>query len=612
MSNTKWRTASFINGSKRLSDYDYKTSKYKDNVFIFSGKDGSLIQNFFKDYAPDPPENESFLYSIYNFQEAVMQNRLKERYKAECAKIDAVMKTVKDVPQEFYKWVSDEAMGFSRYLVYKNIKRNVAECECAHCKGKTTVDRRKVILKNNTEGIYPICGSKVIYKAKGKLPCGFTDKKWIAYVDRTANGFLLRFFETFRYFSKDQMLKAKDHIKEYFRSFISFENGDIKSKDYLYDYYKSTKIVRWCNDKGGKFYNWMTVLYPNNLPYAWEHTPMRYSAYEILSRETGFQPIHIYKAISEFLKYPKTEHLIKIGLYNLTMENINSYYNTYGRTLYNQNGRTIYEYLNLDKINTKTLIKANGRSKSLKLLQTAQSKGIRLNAEKLNFIEDNFADRGEQLLLRVKQGATLDRIIKYLRKENLRLGNIYDTAVLWLDYLNMAEERGYDLRRRFSYFPAKIGSVHDRIMKEWNSIWLSGKEEALAKREAFFKARINDMTETIKFLKLDKKARESDFVIVVPKTSADIRAEGEALRHCVGSYAKDVAKGKTFIFFVRKKDNPSKSFYTLEYRDGTAAQCRGLKNCSMTEDVKDFVNRFVTALAKAESLRQSTAERKVS
>lgn len=612
VSNTKWRTGSFANGNRHLREYDYNAHRFRDNVFMFSEKDGNLIQNLFKDYAPDPPDNESFLSAIYNFQQAVMNNRLRERHKDECAEIDAIMNTVKGVPWEFYKWISDEATGFSRYLIYKDIKRNTAECECTHCKGKITVDRRKVILKNNAEGICPMCGSKVIYKAKGKLPCGFSDSIWTAYVDRTKNGFLLRFFYTSRRFVKENMLMTDDDTREFFRSYVSFENGEVNSSDYIYDNYKNTNTLRWCRDKGGKFRNWRAVLYPDNLPYAWEHTPMRYSAYEILSKETGYQAFHIYKAISEFLQYPKTEHLIKLGLFNLAAENINSYYNTFARTLYKQNGKTIYEYLNLDKINTRTLIKANGRNKSLRLLQTAQSRGIRLSAEKLKFLEDNFEDNGEQLLLRVKQGATLDRIIKYLTKESRWLGEINDTAGLWLDYLNMAEEIGYDLSRRISYFPTKIENVHNRVTEEWKSVWRSREEEAIKKREVFFKARVEDMNKTMGFLKLDKKARDSDLTIIAPETSADIRAEGEALRHCVGSYADKVAKGKTFIFFVRKKDNLSESFYTLEYRDGKAAQCRGLKNCSMTEDVEDFVNRFVTALAKAESLRHSAAERKVS
>ena len=43
-------------------------------------------------------------------------------------------------------------------------------------------------------------------------------------------------------------------------------------------------------------------------------------------------------------------------------------------------------------------------------------------------------------------------------------------------------------------------------------------------------------------------------ILVVPKSGDEIRAEGEALHHCVGGYVESVAKGETNIFFVRKAD----------------------------------------------------------
>ncbi|UTW69885.1 PcfJ domain-containing protein [Anaerobacillus sp. HL2] len=78
------------------------------------------------------------------------------------------------------------------------------------------------------------------------------------------------------------------------------------------------------------------------------------------------------------------------------------------------------------------------------------------------------------------------------------------------------------------------------------------------------------------------------------KSSIEMFDEGKALDHCVGRYAESYAKGPIAIMFIRKTDEPDKSFYTLEVDMGSMSvtQCRGLKNCGTTEDVKQFVEAF--------------------
>ena len=67
-------------------------------------------------------------------------------------------------------------------------------------------------------------------------------------------------------------------------------------------------------------------------------------------------------------------------------------------------------------------------------------------------------------------------------------------------------------------------------------------------------------------------------------------AEGDALHHCVGTYAKDHANGKTAIFFIRRAKAPRKSFYTLELNEGklVVRQNRGRRNCARTKEVEEL------------------------
>ena len=79
-----------------------------------------------------------------------------------------------------------------------------------------------------------------------------------------------------------------------------------------------------------------------------------------------------------------------------------------------------------------------------------------------------------------------------------------------------------------------------------------------------------------------------------PITAAELIDEGSALHHCVATYAKEHLSGQTVIFFIRKKSEPDKPFYTLEYNPKTESivQCRGLCNCGKTPEVKAFVKAW--------------------
>lgn len=88
--------------------------------------------------------------------------------------------------------------------------------------------------------------------------------------------------------------------------------------------------------------------------------------------------------------------------------------------------------------------------------------------------------------------------------------------------------------------------------------------------------------------------------IRLPKRLEELKVEGETLHHCVGTYMGKVRRGETMIFFIRKKEEPDKPYYTLEWR-GKVIQCRGSHNCNMTSEVKAFVQIFQEKMMEYES-----------
>ena len=74
---------------------------------------------------------------------------------------------------------------------------------------------------------------------------------------------------------------------------------------------------------------------------------------------------------------------------------------------------------------------------------------------------------------------------------------------------------------------------------------------------------------------------------------AELIKEGSILHHCVATYAKMHASGKTTIFFIRKTDDPERPFFTLEFKNGQVMQNRGDHNCERTPEVTKFEDEWM-------------------
>ena len=188
--------------------------------------------------------------------------------------------------------------------------------------------------------------------------------------------------------------------------------------------------------------------------------------------------------------------------------------------------------------------------------------------------------------------------MRYREHEDPRVERKRNMARDWLEYLGWCKALKYDLDNMFIYMPTSFKKVHDRIAKEYQA--LQDKKAATERKRQETLAR-KRMEQTQKAMEeIFKKNEGADafsikgkwLILVVPKNGDEIKAEGEALHHCVGGYVNRVASGETNIFFIRKAEAPGESYFTLEYRANRVIQCRGLHNCDMPPEVKAFVKVF--------------------
>lgn len=75
-----------------------------------------------------------------------------------------------------------------------------------------------------------------------------------------------------------------------------------------------------------------------------------------------------------------------------------------------------------------------------------------------------------------------------------------------------------------------------------------------------------------KILANENKYREIEtlsndkYIIIVPKDMNDFTKEGKMQNNCVGYYYHDsIASGENFVYFIRKRENPEKSYITCRY-----------------------------------------------
>lgn len=165
----KWLTAAYdrmydISLYEHHWDYKESTGRWTPNMFFWTDADIDRMRSFFKEWSTEKDVRD--WTAVTRFQDMVRQKRLDERHAKETNPIDALMETVKEIPDEFKNWVSEKAMSFSRYLIYSTRSKNEALVHCTHCNGVTRVDRTKIRLRNNEKGICPLCGSSVTIKAR--------------------------------------------------------------------------------------------------------------------------------------------------------------------------------------------------------------------------------------------------------------------------------------------------------------------------------------------------------------------------------------------------------------------------------------------------------------
>ena len=153
---------------------------------------------------------------------------------------------------------------------------------------------------------------------------------------------------------------------------------------------------------------------------------------------------------------------------------------------------------------------------------------------------------------------------------------LFSDMVNAYNYINRDNRPNVDIYDIKSY--EELGRLHDTCI-ELQRLEREERQRLLNMAEAERHAILEK-----KMAKLDEERSkfnysDADFTIRLPEKLSEIVNEGSSLRHCVGGYTQNHAEGHTTIMFLRRNDDPTTSFYTIEIRnDNTIQQIHGFGN----------------------------------
>ena len=216
----------------------------------------------------------------------------------------------------------------------------------------------------------------------------------------------------------------------------------------------------------------------------------------------------------------------------------------------------VHEMLGVSKGRYKLLRKLNG------------DEGLIYAANRYAFDHPVFTDKELQELKKVPGVERKKKICHVSASYKLKLSHLIkllkdatiDEIQMYSDYLDMAKEKNENVLDEIVYRNKRWKEYHDR--------WMADYKRAKEKKW------MDEKNKQFKNIAADAKKNQQHFgwesksyIMMIPKRAGDIIEEGNIQHHCVGAsdtYMEKMNKRKSFILFLRKKEDTETPYYTIE------------------------------------------------
>lgn len=461
-------------------------------------------------------------------------------------RIDEMMNRVPALPKDLKTWLEQKV--FTENYLFMQRKKNRTDYVCTSCRHKSW---KKIGWKRNENTTCPHCGAPVI----ASLRNGMIQRREPVVVLQTMgeNEWVerqLRAVCTWDFGKKE--IEILEDIRAIIPKNHTWGNvwyGTYREQDEFCQEFWDT------NRENKRFYE--SYLYPENLQEVLPYGNLQHSGLDILANKC--KKINVNYFITTYHGRSWMEYWIKAGLYRLAME-VTGVYGMWGNPSYiKEDEKKLSLCLRINGDRVYRLRKLDGGLNALKWLQYEQETGKKISQESLEFLNGRAPEPSDCREI-LKCLGSVNRMVNYMKKQKIAPSTLLET---WNDYLRMAAGEGMDVNDDIVRLPKDLKARHDELVERING----RKEEKRLKEEAE------------KYRKLNQKIMEhlpevkryfwenKDYIIIPAGKCEELVTEGRKLHHCVGAstnYMEKMAEGKSWILFLRKKEDIKKPYYTVE------------------------------------------------
>lgn len=575
---TRWQTAAF---DRLGGEYNFPS-----RCAFYTAGDEKRLCRFFH------AEDASGFASLIAAQEKIQERRRKARADRRDRQTLQRMAGIPPLPRGLERWTRSVMPA---YIFYS--RRGQGQTTfgfCTSCCHEVTIDNAR----HNAKAVCSHCGREVTVKSRGKRGRIY-NRDTAQVVQRLSSGeVVVRIVKVHYDYGKDYDLPTVSLI-ENARQFVKCgEDGGIRT-EYFYDSYRDGGLTSWKRGSRPRFSQWQYSfecdtcghVYLRNLPGALQGTPFQYAPISQFCRHFAGEQMQLLPFLRAHLEHPRFEHLVKTGFYTLASDLAYHVGYAYKDMLDETHNRT-HRILRIAAEDVAFLCELDAGMGTLKTFQ-----GYAALKDRQRLMRWQMGNKVERDIMPVLKHMTAHKLMRYAEQQQPALctrqakhgGQRYrDMQAIvseYRDYLDMCVRLGYDMGNSFVLYPRDLQKAHDRAARK-----LKMKADMQMRRD--FKAAYRSISQQMDF--------EADGMrIMLPSGPEDLAAEGNALHHCVGGYADRVAKGECIILFLRRCDELTKPFFTIEIRGGAVAQVRGMKNCPATPEVERFMGLWERQVLQA-------------
>lgn len=490
--------------------------------------------------------------SVEAFERSAGQLKYERAYQRKCERIEKIMNAIPVVPEQMENWAEQKL--FPGHLLFIRKGRNRTEYSCTACGAHSW---KKKGWKHGQITICPKCGHEVkAYSRRQEKEAGAP----VVLLQACGQEWVERQFHavcTWKAGGKKEIKFCED-----IRALIP--KGDNYGKLYYGVHNGADEFEQewWDRKSSGRRFAG-AYLYPGNLEEALPYGNLENSG--IKGAAESLEKINVNTFIATFRYRPYLEYFLKAGLYRLAADILETcgYWDWHPEEICTY-AKSLKGALQLDGNRTNRMKQINGGLNALRWLQYEEESGVignrlRISGESLEYLnrKNISPDSCREILAEL---GSVNRMVNYIKKQKIAPGKIVQT---WRDYLDMARDEGLDTEDDIVRLPKDLKARHDHLVEIRNA--RRDAEEMKKNKE--------------KYRKLDKKIQEhlpearryfwenEGYMIIPAGKCEELMAEGRTLHHCVGRsdiYMNKMADGKSWILFLRKKEELEKPYYTIE------------------------------------------------